>query len=160
MRKVFNYKAANWSGLRQDLEQFDLCGLIERSNDVDRVWHDWLSCLTSVIKNNIPEIEVKDRTAPPWIDAEVRHLHNVKHTSWKKAKRSNKPGDWSNFKRIRNKLKNCLRSKHKLFMAGISEAVTENPKRFWTYFKSKSKQKNIPNTIQLNGVSSSDNKEK
>ena len=45
-------------------------------------------------------------------------------------------------------------------MAGISEAVTENPKRFWTYFKSKSKQKNIPNTIQLNGVSSSDNKEK
>ena len=142
------------------MEQTDLCGLIDHSNDVDRVWHNWLSDVMSAVKRNIPEIEIKDRSAPPWIDAEARHLHNVKHTAWSRAKRSNKPGDWSKFKQIRNKLKNTLRTKHKTFMAGISEAVSKNPKRFWTYFKFKTKQKSIPNTIELNSILSSDNKEK
>ena len=54
-------------------------------------------------------------------------------------------------------LKNNIKAKHKAFMAGIGQAVNHNPKRFWSYFKSKTKQKKIPQTVKPNSVTSSDN---
>ena len=45
-------------------------------------------------------------------------------------------------------------------MDGIGQAVNHNPKRFWSYFKSRTKQRNIPQTVKLNSVTSSDNNEK
>ena len=45
-------------------------------------------------------------------------------------------------------------------MDGIGQAVNHNPKRFCSYFKSKTKQKNIPQTVKLNSVTSSGNNEK
>ena len=75
---------------------------------------------------------VKDQSGPPWID---RHLHKVKYTAWSRAKQANKNGDWSTFKKYRNKLENNIKTKHKVLMTGISDAVRKKPKRFWCYFK-------------------------
>ena len=43
-------------------------------------------------------------------------------------------------------------------MAGKGQAVKHNPKRFLGFFKSETKQKNIPQIV--NSVTSSDNNEK
>ena len=46
----------------------------------------------------------QDQFGPPWIDSQVGYLHKVKHTVWSRAKPTNKSGDWSTFKKYRNKL--------------------------------------------------------
>ena len=117
-REVFNYKAADWAGLRQALDETDLCELIWYDSDIDHAWEVWLSQVA--IDQTKVEIDY--------------HL-----------------------KKYRNKLKNNIKAKHKAFMAGIGQAVNHNPKRFWSYFKSKTKQKNIPQTVKLNSVTSSHN---
>ena len=58
---------------------------------------------------------------------------------------------------LKNTGTNNIIAKHKAFMAGIGQAVNHNHKRFWSYCKSKIKQKNIPQTVKLNSVTSSDN---
>ena len=159
-REVFNYKAADWAGLRQALDETDLCELIPHDSDIDHAWEVWLSRVAGMVNDKVPKVTIKGQSGPPWIDSEVRHLHNVKHTAWCRAKISKKSRDWSSFKKYRNKLKNNIKAKHKVFMAGIGQAVNHNPKRFWSYLKSKTKQKNIPQTVKLNSVISSDNNEK
>ena len=159
-REVFNYKAADWAGLRQALDETDLCELIWHDSDIDHAWEVWLSWVAGIVNDKVPKVTIKGQSGPPWIDSEVRHLHKVKHTAWCRANRSNKSRDWLSFKKYRNKLKNNIKAKHKAFMAGIGQAVNHNPKRFWSYIKSKTKQKNIPQTVKLNSVTSSDNNEK
>ena len=44
-------------------------------------------------------------------------------------------------KNIGTNLITTLKPKHKAFMTGISDVVKKNPKRFWSYFKLKTKQK-------------------
>ena len=102
-----------------------------------------------MVNDKVPKVTIKGQSGPPWIDSEVRHLHKVKHTAWCRAKRSNKSRDWSSFKKYRNKLKNNIKAKDKAFMAGIGQAVNHNPKRFWSYFKSKTKQKTFPKPLNL-----------
>ena len=143
-RGVFNYKAADWAGLRQTLDETDLCELIRHDSDIDHAWEVWLSRVAGMVNDKVPKVTIKGQSGPPWIDSEIRHLHKVKHTAWCRAKRSNKSSDWSSFKKYRNKPKNNIKAKHKAFMAGIGQAVNHNPKRFWSYFKSKTKQKYIP----------------
>ena len=113
-----------------------------------------------MVNDKVPKVTIKGQSGPPWIDSKVRHLHKVKHTAWCRAKRSNKSRDWSSCKKYRNKLKNNIKAKHKAFMAGIGQAVNHNPKRFRSYCKSKTRQTNIPQTVKLNSVTSSDNNEK
>ena len=138
----------------------DETDLIRHDSDIDHAWEVCLSRVAGMVNDKVPKVTIKGQSGPPWIDSKVRHLHKVKHTAWCRAKRSSKSRDWSSFKKYRNKLKNNIKAKHKAFMAGIGQAVNHNPKRFWSYFQSKTKQKNIPQTVKLNSVTSSDNNEK
>ena len=104
-REVFNYKAADWAGLRQALDETDLCELIRHDSDID---HVWLSRVAGMVNDKVPKVTIKGQSGPPWIESEVRHLHKVKHTAWCSAKRSNKSRDWSSFKKYRNKLNTTL----------------------------------------------------
>ena len=148
-RELFNYKAADWAGLRQAFDETDLCELIQHYSDIDHAWEVWLSRVVGMVNDKVPKVTIKGQSGPPWIDSEVRHLHKVKHTAWCRAKRSNKSRDWSSFKKYRNKLKNNIKAKDKAFTAGIGQAVNHNPKRFWSYFKSKTKQKTFPKPLNL-----------
>ena len=119
---------------------------------------NWLSRVIGIVNDKVPTVMIENQSGPLWIDSQVRHLHKVKHTAWSRTKRANKSGDWSTFKKYRNKLNNNIKTKHKAFITGISDVVKKNPKRFWRYFESKTKQKNIPQTGKLYSTTSSDGK--
>ena len=152
-RRVFNYKAADFTCVRNQLNEAQLCDVVNRCNDVETAWQSWLETVNEVAERCIPKVEVKDSTAPPWVDSEVRHLQRLKRTAWRKARRT---GNWSKFRTLRNKLKKLVRAKQKSFLAEMGEQCEQNPKRFWTYYRSKTKTKNLPPVIKHDDCSAHD----
>ena len=51
---------------------------------------------------------------------------------------------WSEFKRLRNHLKNTIRDKRRRFMIEMSENIRSNAKRFWTFCRLKTKFRLMP----------------
>ena len=45
-----------------------------------------------IVNDKVPTVTIEDQSDLPLIDSEVRHLHNVKHTAWSRAKRIRKSG--------------------------------------------------------------------
>ena len=81
----------------------------------------------------------KSNKATPWYDSDLRHLHHVKMTSWRKARRTKKTPDSAKFKQLRNQLKK-LSNKYNNFVNDLSDNMITNPERFWTFFRKKEKQ--------------------
>ena len=95
----------------------------------------------------IPKVRVKSYKSTPWYDSDQRHLHHVKMTAWRKSKRSKKNSDWAKFKKSRNQFKKDLVNKNYNFINDLSNGISTYPKRFWTFFKKKTKTKSFPETI-------------
>ena len=83
-------------------------------------------------------------------------LHNIKKKSLlrKKIKRSSSPSEhlkkW--FRDLRTNIKRMLRESRKEYINSICTSREHNPKRFWSFFKLKSKVSHIPGKVsrQLN----------
>ena len=73
---------------------------------------------------------VKNSSKHPWMDGEVRHMHNCKHTAWAAAKRTNNAQMWNKFKCLRNKLILMLRDKRNSFMSDPALSLKNNAKHF------------------------------
>ena len=71
----------------------------------------------------------------------------MKNTAWRRAHRKNTHASWAKFKKLRNKLVNLIRQKSKNFINNLGLSVKENPKRFWSYIKSKTKSSSTPSDI-------------
>ena len=85
-RKVFNYKLANFEGLRNCLAnvQFENAS----SYDIDEHRLKWKDLFLNALYNFIPVQSIKDINSPPWIDGEVRHLVRKKYTALKKYRQN------------------------------------------------------------------------
>ena len=57
-----------------------------------------------------------------------------------KAKKLNKGHHWNTFKKVRNYLHKLLQFKHNQFNTDLPETLKENPKRLWSYCRSKTKK--------------------
>ena len=95
---------------------------------------------------------IRTRSYPAWFDKEVLHLKKKKNTAWRKAKKNNTSTAWSKFKKTHNKLISTIRKKHCQFISEFGTTVKENPKRFWGFVKSKTKQRSIPKQIKYKDI--------
>ena len=62
---------------------------------MNEAWSIWSSTVTEHIIQCIPRVPVKNSSQHPWMDGEVRHMHNCKHTAWAAAKRTNNVQMWN-----------------------------------------------------------------
>ena len=147
-RHVYNFKNANFDKIRAELICVDfseVCNAI----DVNSSWSNFTHIFVSILDRNIPKVKVKDSTSPAWIDSEVRHLQKKKYTAWKRAKKSDSANHWAKFRKLRNRLKNLISRKYDDYIAGFSSTLSDNPKRFWSFYRS------LPQFVSHNGMSAS-----
>ena len=72
----------------------------------------------------------------------IRKLFHKRKRLWKKAKSTQLDVDWNKYKLLRNKVKSEL---NKSYYQHIHPLIdSKNPKRFWSFIKSKTKSKAIP----------------
>ena len=155
-RTVYNYKAARWDLLKTNIIEDDLCSVVQSATDLNDAWSKWLRKVEHAMDQTIPRVKIKGNGTAPWFDSEIRHLHNVKMTAWRRAKSSMKQKDKCTFKKIRRKLKKTIKGKYSKFINNLSEEVSDNPKRFWSFFRSKTKVKSVPQLVSDGDSSSSD----
>ena len=116
--------------------------------NVDSSWNNFTDIFMSIINKHISKIKIKDCTAPAWIDSEIRHLCNKKESAWRRAKTSDSPQTWESFRKLRNRLKNLIQDKYNDYIDSLGATISDNPKRFWSYFRSKTQSRILPQVIK------------
>ena len=147
-RTVYNYRKADWQGLKAAIIDSNLTDTItQHRSDVDLACTHWTNKFLQLINRFIPSYKIKNINSPPWIDGDVIHLSNKKETAHKRALQRNTAEAWSRYKRLRNRLKNLVNSKYHNFIKDISQNISLNPKRFWSLLRAKTKNKSTPEKV-------------
>ena len=155
-RTVFNFKKANWQGLKQALRDSNLSEIIrENNNNVSNACFTWTNTVLSLVNSFIPKINLKNADSPPWIDGEVIRLSKKKETSRKKAIRINTPTSWEKYRKLRNELRVLVNQKHKSYINDSYTGLSENPKRFWGMVSSKNKKRSLPTSLEHDNITES-----
>lgn len=150
-RAVFNFKKANWTGLKEVLVNtpFDTCFVTE---DIDASLSNWCDLFLSIVHNHIPKCSSRNVYDHPWIDEELLALIKKKNTQRKKLLRTKHPAVLEKFKLLRRQTKKLISKKKRDHANKLRESMFENPKRFWSFLKSSTKTNQTPNFIR-NGQS-------
>jgi len=159
-RTVYNYKRGNYDNLCMMLNNSLLLDAISSAINIDAMWECWYNALLAVLDQCIPKITIKCSNDPAWFDGEMRHMTNKKKTAWKRAKKSNTATAWAKFRAVRNETCALVRVKQESFLNSLAVTCKENPKRFWSYFKSKTKNHSLPDEIHNDNLSCSDPQDK
>ena len=159
-RTIYNFKKANLNALHAQLHDIGLLDVINRDSNVDEAWSSWLQAVTTVVNNCVPKLVIKSSTTPPWFDKQVRHLLNKKNTARRRAKKSNKKCHWARFRKLRNRLQNLLSLKYNNYINSLGDMCKTNPKRFWSFFHSKTRNRCIPESVMNNDVECTEPKDK
>ena len=147
-RTVYNYRKADWQGLKSAIRNSNFVDIINRcGHNIDDACNLWTDKLIELINQFIPSYKIKNINSPPWIDGDVIHLSNKKETAHRKALRQDTTEAWSRYKVLRNRLKNLVNNKYNSFIKESSQDISANPKRFWSLLRAKTKAKNIPEKV-------------
>ena len=158
-RTVYNYSRADFIKLRSLVSDLPLCEGVSKAGSIDEAWQLWSESVKQAIDECVPQVKVKSSSGPPWLDGETRHLHNQKMTAWRRAKKSDKADHWARFRELRNKLSSLISRKHQDFINSLAEQVRTNTKRFWSYFRSKTKSRAMPNCLKKGDIVITDSAE-
>ena len=101
------------------------------STHINEAWSSWSSTVTEHINQCIPRVPVKNSSKHPWMDGEIRYMHNCKHTAWVATVRTNNGQMWNKLKCLQKKKKIMLRGKRSSFMPDLALALRNNAKRVW-----------------------------
>jgi hypothetical protein len=153
-REVLNYKRADFESIKEDILTDET--IRDTSNTVEETWQNLKTCITRSTNKNIPTIKIKNKYSPSWIDNEVIHRSHKKKCAFQKWKRTKKKEDEDKYKKLRNNLKNLINYKYKEYINSTAESLTDNPKRFWTLLKDRTKTKTGPSMLAKDGVEESD----
>lgn len=156
-RTVLNFKRANFEQLKTDITNQNLPNRIDTECNIDNKLHMWLTALKAIISNNIPKITLKREHSAPWIDFEVIKALRKKDSALRTAKKVDTTNKWDKFKQLRNRLKNLITNKHRAFLSTICDTIFINPKRFWSFIKSKIKSSGLPTFLYHSDGTKEDN---
>ena len=136
-RLIYDYKRTNVNGLIKDLCDTELSTLVQHAPNINDAWTEWLEAVNSCINRNVPKRVIKHSKGPPWVDHWLRSLQKAKLKAHRRAKRSEKVSDWTAYRKLRNTVQSTSHKKHKSFIPELGLSVKTNPKKFYSYVKSK-----------------------
>jgi hypothetical protein len=156
-RSVLNYRRANFESIKRGIRQH----ITQRPHveDSETAWNILKTTLATLTKQHIPTITIKNKYSPSWIDAEVIKMSHKKKCAYNKWKRSGRPEDRIKFNKLRNKTKNLVSTKYKLHIESITTNLVNNPKRFWTLLKDRTRSRTSPSMLVHQGKEESDPKQ-
>ena len=162
-RNGYNFYKANYDEIRQHLLKIDWSVLFENKSTED-CWSLLKLELNDLIKKYVPLQRSKKssfKNKPMWMNVECQKAMKTKKYAWKKYKSQQSKWSALQYIRARNNCTKTLRSSKLNLEKKIALEAKQNPKSFWNYIKSQTKQNTeIPNLQNSNGEITSNNEEK
>ena len=151
-RTVFNYKRADFDQLIDTVVSGPILDLLSQATDVNDLWYIWQGFINDAVESCVPKITFCNSNDPPWSDSEARHLINRKNSAWRAAKKKGGERLWAKYRALRNEVKVTLGRKYESFVLSLADLCKTNPKKFWSFFKAKTKSRSTPEIIHKDNV--------
>ena len=116
-------------------------------DDIDQTWESWRDLSLNAVESFFPKIKLKDAKSPKWIDSEIIKLSKQKYPLWKRAKQSNSPILWDNYRAKRKQIKTATKRKYHDFLMNMQTDLKDDPKKFWSFYGAKTKSARIPKVV-------------
>ena len=101
----------------------------------------------------VPKVVIKDANRPPWIDKEVLlSIRKKNRTRRRKAKLKDSINFWERFGELRRQVKKMVKFKKRSHFSKLSYSLRDNPRKFWSYYKTIIKTTRIPGVINHESV--------
>ena len=105
---------------------------------VDTLWEDFKGSICNIINEYIPSKLSRRRYSNPWINTKVKRVIRRRQKAFFKARRTNNTKDWARYRHLKTMAQREGRKAHDTYVdETICGEITTNPKRFWSYLKSK-----------------------
>ncbi|CAG2212295.1 unnamed protein product [Mytilus edulis] len=105
------------------------------------MWTSIKQIIKDSMEKHVPTKTSLARQSHPWMNTQLRRLSKQKQRAYSKAKLTNSTKDWKRYKNIKAELQRESRRAHTKFMQNIvSDDLYKNPKRFWSYIKSRKQE--------------------
>ena len=102
------------------------------------MWSAFKTAISGAVDQHVPTKFTSTRRTHPWVNTSLRRMMRRKQRAHRKAKKSGNHRDWERFKRLQAETQKSTRKAHRNYMEDVVSAdFKENPKRFWSFIKSK-----------------------
>ena len=140
--RTTSYKQTFYNYSNLDVDKFRNCltrnnlSSIARIDDLDSAAEQISNTMMSHATKCMPikTIKICERD-PPWVNAEIKDLLNEKNKTYKRAKHSNSPADWHQYRKTRNDYTAAIRKRKADYDAEldfkISNTQSFNSKNWW-----------------------------
>ena len=155
-RVIYNFKSANFDGLREALSDISWDDCFLDSDNINNSLEKWTKLFYSIVDQFVQKKCVSNINRSPWVDREIVLLLKKKNTLRRKAKSRNTDYLWSKFRRLRAEIKKLIKYKKKVYISNLGQDLKSNPKRFWSFYKALNKTNRIPNTILYGNITVTD----
>ncbi|XP_038046033.1 uncharacterized protein LOC119720442 [Patiria miniata] len=147
-RPIFNYRKADLYDLQRTIECIPWC-LLEATDDCDEATSLFYDFIEAAVIDVVPVVRPR-RPSPPWFDGEVRHALKAKERTFRRKKKSPTPANLELFKEARSNFKQIVRGKYANYLSSVAADIGKNPKRFWSFIKTRScsRQHALPSVLR------------
>ena len=142
-RTVYNLKKADLSGLKSARRNLSWDAVFVE-NDIDASIACWYDMFLTCVDEFVPKVVIKDANRPPWIDKEVLLLIRKINRIRRKAKLKDSVNLWERFRELRRQVKKMVQFKKRSHLFKLSCSLGENPRKFWSYYKTIPKLPEFP----------------
>ena len=140
-RKILLWKKADLSMIKEDIRNFATTFISTRYTDIETIWNDFKSNINSIITTRVPTKLTASKYSNPWMNTHIKRAIKRKQKAFKKARSTGTKRDRDRYKRLQQEVQWEVRRANRQYMQDIiSESQTKNPKRFWSYIKSKGQE--------------------
>ena len=138
--KVYQYRKANFAGLKADITTFTNNFLLNQplANNVNSNWLPFKEALNSAINKHVPTKMRKHMRYIPWLTPNIRRHIRKRERMYKLARNRKSTARWDAYQQQRNIITKLLKQAHNTYVSdviGSSLIEGSNQKKFWSYVK-------------------------
>ena len=147
-RSVYDYAKGDFDSLRNALRSVNLTSMVGEG-DLESCWQTWKDLFLAAVKDNIPTKRLRGRNPVPWLTGAVINLIKKKETARRKLKLHPSVSLKAKFQTLRSQVKSAIREIREEFFESANIEFKINPKRLWSVLKTRSKSRNIPQSVSM-----------
>lgn len=160
-RKIFLWKQADVSAIKNDVADFSHSFATTAYTDINSMWEGFTAKIKSIMEIRVPTKMTLARHTHPWMNRNIRRGIRRKQRAHKKARTTGKKRDRDRYKMLQQQTQFEIRRADRKYMEDASDNYTENPKKFWSLIKSKGQEASGVSALKnKEGYMKSDNKSK
>ena len=108
------------------------------STKINSLWEHFSKTCQELIDKHAPSKITSVRYSQTWINTEIKRHSRQKKKAYNKAKASKKTNDWDHYKSIKKKCQiECRKAYNNYVSTMLNNNIKSNPKRLWSFNKSK-----------------------